>query len=623
MKNIRALQNELEQIRSENSRLKEKVAELDDCLEKAMVPIHWIDDNGIILWANAAELDLVGYNKEEYVGSSILDYHVDKNKILDILICLKTNETVKDYPADIKCKDGSIKHVLISTHVVTKDGHFLHSCCFIRDITASINEEQSRNRLLQQLEENETKMRLAIKATKMGTWYWDANSNDIYLSEEGRKILGLAMETVIDETTFLNQLFPNGYNSLKKNSIELTENGKEGHFDSTQHIHKPDGSPRIVRVQGSIHPAEVGLPRVVGTVLDVTEMVAAHENDELLAAIIRSSNDAIVGKTLNGTINSWNEAAERIFGFSAQEMIGTSIYTIVPDDKKEEEASILATLRAGGRMEYFETKRLTKSGRLIDVSLTISPIKDMDGNIIGISKIARDITEKKQEEKRKHDFVTMVSHEIKTPLTSILLYTQVLLKGAQNDENKNAWNIGLKIEAMTKKIILMIKDYLSLSKIEDGKIDVSKEELDLRKVMYEAVEDAKLVTSKHDITIHGGDGIQVLADPNKLEQVFVNLLSNAIKYSPAGGNIRIECKPNANTVTVSVIDQGIGIRPEDQRKLFKKFARIDSPRTHTISGFGIGLYLVAEILRSHGTSIHIDSQEGYGSRFYFDLEQKK
>lgn len=621
MKNAHSLKSEIEKLRAENNRWKEKVTELSDALEKATLPIHWIDDNGIILWANAAELDLMGYSKEEYIGSSILDYYGDKNRILDILVSLKSSETVKDYPADLKCKDGSIKHVLISANGVIKDGQFIHSCCFTRDVTASVREERSRNTLLQQLEENETKLRLAIEATKMGTWYWDANSNDIYLSDEGRKILGLEMNAVIDETTFLSQLFPNDYKSLKKNKIELSEDGKEGYFDSTQNIHKQDGSPRIVRVQGSIHPVEAGFPRVIGTVLDVTEMVAAHENDELLVAIIRSSNDAIVGKTLNGTINSWNEAAERIFGFSAQEMIGTSIYAIVPDDKKEEEAAILATLRSGGRMEFFETKRLTKSGRLIDVSLTISPIKDMDGNIIGISKIARDITEKKQEEKRKHDFVTMVSHEIKTPLTSILLYTQVLLKGFKNDENNKAWNIGLKIEALAKKIILMVQDYLSLSKIEEGKIDIRKEELDLGKLVYEVVEDAKVVTTKHTITIESCEGLKVLADPSKLEQVLVNLLSNAIKYSPAGGSITIECKPNAEMVTVSVIDQGIGIRSEDQKKLFKKFARIDRANTHTISGFGIGLYLVAEILKSHGSSIHLESKEGYGSRFYFDIEQ--
>lgn len=621
MKNIRALENEIEKLRSENNRWKKKAAELNDCLENAMVPMHWIDDNGLILWANVAELDVMGYDKEEYIGSSILDYHLDKNKILDILVSLKSNEIVKDHPADIKCKDGSIKHVLISANVLTKDGQFIHSCFCTRDVTASIKEEQSKNILLQQLEENETKLRLAIEATKMGTWYWDANSNDIYLSDEGRKILGLEMDTVIDETTFLKQLFPNDYKSLKKNKIELSEDGLEGHFDSIQNIHKQDGSPRIVRVQGSIHPVEEALPRVIGTVLDVTEMVAAHENDELLVAIIRSSNDAIVGKSLNGTINSWNEAAERIFGFSGQEMIGTSIYAIVPDDKKEEEAAILATLRAGGRMEYFETKRLTKSGLLIDVSLTISPIKDMDGNIIGISKIARDITEKKQEEKRKHDFVTMVSHEIKTPLTSILLYTQVLLKGFKNDENNSAWNIGLKIEAMTKKVILMVKDYLSLSKIEEGKIDIRKEEVDLSRLIYEVVEDAKVLTTKHNITINGCEGITVFADSSKLEQVLVNLLSNAIKYSPSGGPIAVECRPNAGKVTLSVIDQGIGIRPEDQKRLFEKFARIDRANTHTISGFGIGLYLVAEILRSHGTSIHIESQEGYGAKFYFDLDQ--
>ncbi|TDQ80017.1 PAS domain S-box protein [Sphingobacterium yanglingense] len=624
MENTNAMSNILAQLKLENNRLREKVDELGDCLENATVPIHWVDENGIITWANTAELETLGYSKEEYIGSSILDYHIDKNVIFDILVRLKCNETIRNYSADLRCKDGSTKHVLISTNALMRDGKFIHTRCFTRDVTDTVKEKNYKTNLLLRLDESETRLKLAVQSTKMGTWYWDTHSNDIYISNEGREILGLPAESIIEKTTFLQYILPNHQNVHNKHSIKILENGKEGHFDSTHKIHKiDDGTSRTLRVQGAIHTINGNLPRFIGTVLDITDIVTAHETDKRLAAIIRSSNDAIVGKTVDGIITSWNIAAERIFGYSEQEMIGTSIFKIVPEDKRQEEEHILFRLGRGETMEHFETKRLTKSGKLIDVSLTISPIQDMDGKILGISKIARDITEKRQEEKRKHDFVTMVSHEIKTPLTSILLYVQVLLKSFKAEENDNALNIGIKIEALTKKIIMMVKDYLSLSRVAEGKIDIYKEEFELSSFLQEIVVDTKFLTNKHDISIDGCDAIWVFADKSKLEQVFVNLLNNAIKYSPAGGDIVIECRSNTDKVTISIIDQGIGIREEDQKKLFKRFYRINRENTSTISGFGIGLYLVAEILKNHGSSIHVISHEGCGARFYFDLELKK
>ncbi|MFD2147665.1 PAS domain S-box protein [Mucilaginibacter antarcticus] len=185
---------------------------------------------------------------------------------------------------------------------------------------------------------------------------------------------------------------------------------------------------------------------------------AAAENAKL-AAIVESSSDAIIGMTLDGMINSWNEAAERMFKYKADEVIGHSIMTLVPAELQAEQRAILSGLRNGEPVSQFETRRLSKDQKLLDVSLTISPVKNSQGNIIGSSKIARDISEKKREEQRKNDFIAMVSHELKTPLTSIRSYIQVLLAKAKTEDDSFKLSALTRADVQSKKMTTMINDF--------------------------------------------------------------------------------------------------------------------------------------------------------------------
>jgi PAS domain S-box-containing protein len=356
--------------------------------------------------------------------------------------------------------------------------------------------------------------------------------------------------------------------------------------------------------------------------MDITEAKQSEEKNAKLAAIIDSSDDAIISKTLEGIITSWNESAQRIFGYTAEEMIGQHVLKLIPEDRHEEEPKILAQLRNGHRVEHFETKRITKHRQLLDISLTISPVRDKKGNIIGLSKIARDITEKKLEELRKNDFIAMISHELKTPLTSMLSYVQVLLAKAKRDGDSFAVNALTRSEIQAKKMSAMINDFLSLARLEDGKISLSKEQFDIGLLIKEIAGDAQLLTATHDIQIEDCGIATVYADRDKIGQVLMNLLSNAIKYSPNGGKIIIGCQKADSTITVYVEDDGIGISLEDQKELFNRFYRVKNEKIKTVSGFGIGLYLVSEILRYHNTKIEIESKEDVGSNFYFTLKQE-
>jgi PAS domain S-box-containing protein len=348
---------------------------------------------------------------------------------------------------------------------------------------------------------------------------------------------------------------------------------------------------------------------------------AAIESSKL-AAIVKSSNDAIVGMTLEGIINSWNDAAERMFNYTADEIIGQSIMQLVPVEVQEEEIQILSGLKKGESITQLETRRLTKDKKLLDVSLTISPVKDALGNIIGSSKIARDISEKKLEEQRKNDFIAMVSHELKTPLTSIRSYIQVLLTKARHEDDPFKLNALTRADAQSKKMTTMINDFLNLTRLEEGKIQLTKELFDLHPVIEDVTSDAQFLTTSHTILFKGCDGVKVYADKDKIGQVMINLLSNAVKYSPNNSTIIVECIVDAGKVKICVTDQGIGISTADQKKLFDKFYRVKNDKAKTVSGFGIGLYLVAEILQYHNSKIEVESQEGSGSTFWFSLDIK-
>lgn len=353
--------------------------------------------------------------------------------------------------------------------------------------------------------------------------------------------------------------------------------------------------------------------------LDITDIKLAEERSAKLAAIVASSDDAIVSKTLDGIVTSWNASAERIFGYSESEMVGEPILKIIPDDRLEEEPRILDRLRSGERVDHFETKRMTKDGRLLDVSLTISPVRDNDGTIIGASKIARDISEKKRDETRKNDFIGMVSHELKTPLTSLSALMQIVRSKLKNSPDTFITNALETAGKQVKKMDTLINGFLDISRLESGKMAVVRTQFMLDELLVEAIAELKLITAGNLIHIDAGEKVMVYADRDKIGLVILNLLTNAVKYSPPTSPVDASCRIVGGKAQVSVKDRGIGIKPGEMEKIFDRYYRAETDYTHHVSGFGIGLYLSSEIIRRHSGDIWVESEVGKGSTFYFTL----
>jgi len=608
--------------------LRKREHELADFFDNATVGLHWVGPDGTILRANRAELEMLGYSAEEYIGRNIALFHADENVICDILKRLQKGEELRDYEARLKCKDGSVKHVLINSNVLWEDDKFIHTRCITRDVT--------------------------------------------YVKQ-------------------------------------------------------------------------------------------AERDRALLAAIVESSHDAIYSVALDGTIRSWNSAAEQIFEYSAEEAVGKNISIIIPQERIAEESEMIRRLKCGERIEHYETVRIAKSGRHVDVSLSVSPLRDAAGNLIGASKSSRNITERKkieaqlrqsQEEfrnllgllpvgvytceapsgnitywneqavklwgrqpntgekpdrycgsyrlyslsdgsilpreqcpmvtalqegrafrnleveverpdgsrwialvsidpirndagqvvgainvfqdmsvlkqaerklkeadRRKDEFLATLAHELRNPLAPIRNSLHVLRMAGQNPGA--ATRVQQMMERQVAHLVRLVDDLLEISRISRGKIELKKERIAIATVVQHAIETSKPIieSSKHNLTVSVPEApIFVEGDTVRLSQVLSNLLNNAAKYMETGGSIALSAHVEREKVVVSVRDAGIGIPRDMLSRVFEMFVQVEHPLRRTQDGLGIGLSLVQTLVSMHGGEVEARSDGiGRGSEFIVRL----
>ncbi|MEO6908313.1 MAG: PAS domain S-box protein [Abditibacteriaceae bacterium] len=333
-----------------------------------------------------------------------------------------------------------------------------------------------------------------------------------------------------------------------------------------------------------------------------------------LAAIIDSSEDAIVSKDLNGIIKSWNGSAERLFGYDASEVIGKSITIIVPEGLLSEEAEILAKIRKGERITHFETIRQDKWGNEINISLTISPIKDEKGKIIGASKIARDISEEKRLKRelqemneRKDEFLAILSHELRNPLAAIRGGLDLLHRSNYQEPSlRQSTDI---IERQTNHIVHIVDDLLDITHINQGEFILHKERI----ILQDAIEMARESCSKlneekqHEFFLDlPCEPIFINGDLSRVAQILINLISNAIKYTPRCGIIRISLEQSSEEAYIKVQDNGIGIPSDKRDSAFEMFHRIKT-NTAFVDGLGVGLGIAKKLTEMHSGYIKLSS----------------
>jgi PAS domain S-box-containing protein len=384
-------------------------------------------------------------------------------------------------------------------------------------------------------------------------------------------------------------------------------------------------------VDDSAAPIRDAAGNVVGAVLvfrDVQERLQARVAHSRLAAIVESSQDIIISKSLAGIIQSWNFEAERVFGYTAEEAIGQHITLIIPPDRADEEHSIMQRLRRGERVEHFETVRQAKGGRLVDLSVAISPVKNGDGEVIGASKVARDITERKKIEealrnadRRKDEFLAVLAHELRNPLAPLANGLQVI-RMAKDDAPAVASARSM-MERQLAHLVRLVDDLLDVSRISRNRMELRRSRVLLSDIVNSAVETARplIEAAGHTLTVSlPSEAIHVDGDLTRLSQVFSNLLSNSAKYTNAGGRISVKAVLQADQVKVSVHDTGIGIAAENLPTVFEMFSQVDPRLERSMSGLGIGLALVDGLVKMHGGTVRAESPgPGKGSTFTVTL----
>jgi two-component system CheB/CheR fusion protein len=394
--------------------------------------------------------------------------------------------------------------------------------------------------------------------------------------------------------------------------------------------------------------------RRVGVIFkDITARREAERNRAWLSAIIESSEDAIISKDLDGVITSWNASAERLFGYTADEVLGKPVTILIPESRLHEEPTVLGRIRRGEKVEHYDTVRRRKDGTLVDISLTVSPILDSRGRVIGASKIARDITERRRSEaalaegdRRKTEFLAMLAHELRNPLAPILESLEVLrrvlasaaippsepLSRRASDSPADLDPVGHADKALdvlhrqASHMVRLVDDLLDIGRISHGKIELRRERVELSSAVYHAVEAFRPLAERRNQYLSVSlpdEPVYLHADATRLAQIIGNLLNNAGKFTDVDGHISLTATRDAvgtGEVTIEVRDSGIGIAPDQLANIFEMFTQVDKSLDRSSTGLGIGLTLVKSLTELHGGRVEARSEgPGQGCEFSVHL----
>ncbi len=364
---------------------------------------------------------------------------------------------------------------------------------------------------------------------------------------------------------------------------------------------------------------------------DITERKRAERQLAHLSAIVNASQDAIIGTNLEFIVTSWNASAERLYGYTAEEAIGQSIRILQLVDRPDELPSLMAKVTHGESIDSFPTIRRCKDGTLIDVSLTLSPIKDRSGQTIGVSTIARNITEAvrlerqlqeqtkqlAEEARLKDEFLAMLAHELRNPMAPICNGIEVLqILPPSGEEAKQILDM---MEEQAHNMVRLIDDLLDVSRVTRGKMELRRQRVALTTIITNAIQTAQpLIHAKgHELTVRQTtERLYVYGDPTRLTQIVANLLNNAAKYTPQGGKIALSTERIGDEGAIRVKDNGLGIGSDIMPSIFDMFVQADNSLNRSQGGLGIGLTLVKSLVEMHGGTVEATSDGwGKGSEF--------
>lgn len=550
-----ALRVEIAERRRVAEELRRSQEELADFFENAVVGLHWVGPDGMIQQVNRAELAMLGYEREEYVGHHISEFHADEEVIADILRHLWQGETLVDYPARLRAKDGSIKHVLINSNVLWDGDRFIHTRCFTRDITDSKRVEDERNQLLVLERAARSEAEETAEIVRRLQTVTDTALSHLALDDLLPEVLVRLQELLGADAAALLLVTEDGQYLAGRAAIGLEEEAR---------VRVPMGRGVAGRIAVS------GAPLIVEDLSKV----------EVVSSILSENASSLVGAPLM--------IEDRVIGV-------IHVDTLEPHRFTEEDVNLLQ-LAADRVATAIERSRLYEA-----------------------EKRAR--VEAEAANRMKDEFLATISHELRSPLNSILGWVTLLREGKLSAQA--ATRAFETVERSARAQNRIISDLLDVSRIINGQLHLNVKTLKPASVIESGVEAVRPAADAKGISIQMALDRQagpIAGDPDRLQQIVWNLISNAIKFTPSGGIVQVRLEQVGLHVEIIVSDTGAGISPEFLPFVFDRFRQADSSSTRKQGGLGLGLAIVRHLVELHGGTVHAQSEgDGEGATFVVKL----
>jgi PAS domain S-box-containing protein len=582
---------------------------------------------GVITSWNPGAERVFGYTADEVIGKPVTilipEDHLDEEP--GILARIRAGERIEHYQTVRRRKDGTLIDISLTVSPIrAPDGTIIGASKIARDITDHRLAQETLVAQAEVISRAYDAIFLRDSSNRITLWNRGAERTYGYTQEEA---LGRSPHELLQTVPPVS--LEAIYESLRR----------DGYWEGELLHTRKDGEQIVVDSRwATVLDSGGRLTSVLEITRDVTGRRRAEAGLRQAAAIIENSDDAIISKDLNGIILSWNPGAERLYGYTAAEAVGQPVTMLIPEDRPDEEPSILERIRRGERIQHYETVRRHKDGALIDVSLTVSPVRDAEGRVVGASKIARDIRGQKRAQKEhermlavetelraqaeeanrlKDQFLATVSHELRTPLTAILGWAHMLRNNQLDGDS--ALRAFETIERNARAQAQIIEDLLDVSRAITGKLRIDVRPVDPHSFIEAAVEAVRPAAEAKAIRLQkvlDTGVVTVSGDPVRLQQVVWNLLANAIKFTPKGGRVQVRLERVDSHVEVAVSDTGAGIAPEFLPYVFDRFRQGDMKTTREHGGLGLGLSIVRHLVELHGGSVRAESAgAGQGSTF--------
>ena len=560
-------------------------------------------------------------HESEVIGKKVLDVFPELNDQKYPNLLREVFETGKfhrevESVAYVKGNDGMQKFYLDFEYapLFQTDGTTSGIMITVNDVTEKVEARQK-------VENAEQRLRLAVEATEIATWDLDLLTDEIVYLPRLLEIFGHDPSGKFTHPQMRDQIHPEDIANVRR-AFDLAM--ESGIYKYEARVVRTDNTICWIRTQGKVFYDKDEKPvKLIGTLRDVTEektrQQELEESEQKFRLLANSMPQLIWTGDANGDINYYNQAVYEYSGMTSRQLSVQGWINIVHPDDREENIKAWQHAVQTGKDFLFEHRFRRHDGEYRWQLTRAIPQRDANGNIQMWVGTSTDIQEMKEMDQQKDYFISLASHELKTPITSIKAYTQILQSKYANSNDAFLTKSLNVVDKQILKLTNLISDLLDLSKIKSGTLTLHKENFHINELVREVIDEIRHVSADHEISFLPEKDMRLNADRERISQVLVNLLTNAIKYSPEFGNIVVQTASNDNQLMLSVQDFGIGINKTDQEKIFERFYRVEGKNEKTFPGFGIGLFIAMEIIQRHNGTMGVTSEPGKGSIFYFSI----